>query len=99
TLTGRARPHVGNYDFQVRAIDGNGRLQIFTMQVRTPVRYLANGTVIVNGVFVENEAVLRAEVTTPIPVTADSLALYLDGAPIAVTKTQTDAVGRRWVLQ
>jgi len=99
TLTTRARPRVGNYDIQVRAIDGNDRFQIFAVRVRTLVTYKANGTPIVNGVFVENEAVLRAEVTTPIPVTADSLALYLDGAPIAITKTQTDAVGRRWVLQ
>ncbi len=99
TLTTRARPRVGNYDLQVRAIDGNDRLQIFALQIRTPVRYLANGIVIVNGVFVENEAVLRAEVTTPIPVTADSLALYLDGVPITVTKTQTDAAGRQWVLK
>jgi hypothetical protein len=99
TLTTRARPRVGNYDLQVRAIDGNDRLQIFTLQVRTPVRYLANGIVIVNGVFVENAAVLRAEVTTPIPVTADSLALYLDGIPIAITKTRTDAAGRQWVLE
>ncbi|HKW51087.1 MAG TPA: FlgD immunoglobulin-like domain containing protein, partial [Candidatus Eisenbacteria bacterium] len=67
--------------------------------VRTPVIYKANGIVIVNSVFVENEAVLRAEVTTPIPVTADSLALYLDGVPITVTKTQTDVVGRQWTLQ
>jgi hypothetical protein len=99
TLTTRARPRVGNYDLQVRAIDGNDRLQIFTLQVRTPVSYLANGIVIVNGVFVENAAVLRAEVTTPIPVTADSLALYLDGIPITITKTQTDAAGRQWVLE
>jgi hypothetical protein len=99
TLTGRARPRIGNYDLQVRAVDGNGRLQIFALQVRTPVRYLANGVAILNGVFVENEAILRAEVTTPIPVTADSLELYLDGVPITVTKTQTDAAGRQWVLE
>jgi len=99
TLTTKARPRIGNYDLQVRAIDGSDRLQIFSLQVRTPVVYKANGIVIVNGVFVENEAVLRAEVTTPIPVTADSLALYLDGFPITVTKTQTDLVGRQWTLQ
>jgi peptidase C25-like protein/flagellar hook capping protein FlgD len=99
TLTTRVRPRVGNYDLQVRGIDGNDRLQIFSLQVRTPVRYLANGVVIVNGVFVENSAVLRAEVTTPIPVTADSLALYLDGTPISITKTKTDGVGRQWVLE
>ncbi|MGH7681809.1 MAG: C25 family cysteine peptidase, partial [Candidatus Eiseniibacteriota bacterium] len=99
TLTTKARPHIGNYDLQVRAIDGNGRLQVFALQIRTPIRYLANGVVIVNNVFVENEAVLRAEITTPIPVTADSLELYLDGVPITVTKTQTDAAGRQWVLE
>ena len=99
TVTTRARPRVGNYDLQVRAIDGNDRLQIFSLRVRTPVIYKANGIVIVSGVFVENEAVLRAEVTTPIPVTADSLSLYLDGVPITVTKTQTDVVGRQWTLQ
>jgi hypothetical protein len=53
----------------------------------------------VNGVFVENAAVLKAELTTPIPVTADSLELVLDGAPIAVTKTQSDPTGRRWTLE
>lgn len=99
TVTTRARPHIGNYDLQVRAIDGNGRLQVFALQVRTPIRYLANGVAIVNGVFVENEAILRAEITTPIPVTADSLDLYLDGVPITVTKTKTDAAGREWVLE
>jgi peptidase C25-like protein/flagellar hook capping protein FlgD len=96
TLTTKARPRVGNYDLQVRAIDGNDRLQMFTLQVRTPIRYLANGIVIVNGVFVENSAVLRAEVTTPIPVTADSLELYLDGVPITITK---NGAGRQWVLE
>ena len=99
TLTTSVRPRVGNYDLQVRAIDGNGRLQVFALQVRTPVRYLANGVVIVNGVYAENEAILRAEVTTPIPVTADSLELYLDGIPITVTKKQTDTAGRQWVLE
>ncbi len=99
TLTARARPRNENYDLQVRAIDGNGRLQIFTLQARVPIRFLANGIDIVNGVFVENAAVLRAEVTTPIPVTADSLQLFLDGVPIVVAKTQTDAAGRQWVLE
>lgn len=99
TLTGRARPRNGNYDLQVRAIDGNDRLQIFTLEVRTPVRYLANGTLIVNGVFVEDDAVLRAEVTTPIPVTVDSLQLTVDGIPVVVTKTRTDMAGRQWVLE
>ena len=99
TVTTLARPHIGNYDLQVRAIDGNGRLQVFALQVRTPIRYLANGVAIVNNVFVENEAILRAEITAPIPVTADSLELYLDGVPITVTKKQTDGVGRQWVLE
>jgi hypothetical protein len=98
TVTTRARPHIGNYDLQVRAIDGNRRLQVFALQVRTPIRYLANGVAIVNNVFVENEAILRAEITTPIPVTADSLELYLDGVPITVTKTH-DAAFRQWVLE
>jgi len=99
TLTGRARPHVGNYDLQVRAIDTNGRLQIFTLEVRTPIRYLANGIPIVNGVFVEAAATLRAEVTTPIPVTADSLTLLLDGVVVPATKSQLDIAGRKWALE
>jgi hypothetical protein len=98
-LTGRIRPRIGNYDLQVRAVDGNGRLQVFALQVRTPIRYYADGIEIVNGVFVENAAVLRAEITTPIPVTADSLELWLDGAPIVATKTRTDTAGRAWRLE
>ncbi len=63
------------------------------------MRYLANGTVIVNGTFVESNAALRAEVTTPIPVTADSLTLLLDGVLLSnVTKTALDATNRRWAL-
>ena len=99
TLTGRVRPRNANYDLQVNAVDGNGRGQTFTLQARVAVQYLANGAPIVNGVFVENAAVLRAEVTTPIPVTADSLSLLLDAVPIAVTKTASDGTGRRWVLE
>ncbi|MGE5177973.1 MAG: C25 family cysteine peptidase, partial [Bacteroidota bacterium] len=99
TLTGNVRPHVGNYDLQIRAVDVNGRTQIFTLQVRTPIRYLANGVDIVNGVFVENGALLRAEVTAPIPLTPDSLALLIDGIPVAATKTALDATNRRWALE
>jgi len=99
TLTGRIRPHVGNYDLQVRALDTAGRLQIFTLEVRTPIRYFANGIAIVNGTFVEAAATLRAEVTTPIPVTADSLTLLLDGVVVPATKTQADGTGRKWVLE
>jgi hypothetical protein len=98
-LTGRVRPHVGNYDLQVRGTDVNGRLRVFSLQARTPVRYLANGVEIVNNVFVESGALLRAEVTSPIPLTADSLELVLDGVPISATRAQTDAAGRQWTLE
>ena len=99
TLTARYRPHIDNYDLLVRSTDTNGREQTFAFQVRSTVRYLANGVVIVNGGFVESNATLRAEVTTPIPVTADSLTLLLDGVPLVnVTKTALDATNRRWAL-
>ncbi|HEY3156378.1 MAG TPA: FlgD immunoglobulin-like domain containing protein, partial [Candidatus Eisenbacteria bacterium] len=99
TLTASIRPRVGNYDLLVRSTDTNGREQTFALQVRDSVRYLANGVVIVNGTFVESNAVLRAEVMTPIPVTADSLTLLLDGVPLTnVTETALDATGRRWAL-
>jgi hypothetical protein len=98
-LTARVRPHVGNYDLQVRGTDVNGRLQTFSLAVRTPIRYFANGVEIVNNVFVESGALLRAEVTAPIPITADSLELRLDGIPIASTKAAMDATGRRWSLE
>ena len=98
-LIARYRPHIGNYDLLVRSTDTNGREQTFAFQVRTTVRYLANGVVLVNGAFVESNATLRAEVTTPIPVTADSLTLLLDGVLLAnVTKTALDATFRRWAL-
>jgi hypothetical protein len=99
TLTANIRPRVGNYDLLVRSTDTNGREQTFALQVRDSVRYLANGFVIVNGTFVESNAILRAEVMTPIPVTADSLTLLLDGVPLTnVTETAMDATGRRWAL-
>jgi len=99
TLTAHYRPHVDNYDLIVRSFDSNNREQDFTFQVRSTVRYLANGSVIINGGFVESNATLRAEVTTPIPVTADSLTLLLDGVLRAnVTKTALDATNRRWAL-
>jgi len=99
TLTARYRPHIDNYDLLVRSTDTNGRQQTFALEVRSTVRYLANGSVIVNGAFIESNAALRAEVTTPIPVTADSLTLLLDGVPLAnVTKTALDATNRRWAL-
>lgn len=99
TLTGNVRPHVGNYDLQIRAVDVNGRLRTFTMQVRTPIRYLANGVDIVNGVFVQNGSTLRAEVTSPIPLTADSLSLLIDGVPVGATISKLDTPGRRWALE
>jgi hypothetical protein len=74
-------------------------MQTFALQIRSTVRYLANGAVIVNGTFVESNATLRAEVTTPIPVAADSLTLLLDGVPLTnVTKSAMDATNRRWAL-
>lgn len=83
----------------MRSTDTNGREQAFALLVRSTVSYFANGVPLVNGTFVESNAALRAEVTTPIPVTADSLTLLLDGVPIAnVTETATDATGRRWAL-
>ena len=96
TLTGKVRPRNENYDVQVRATDTNGRLQVFTLQVRVVIRYLADGVDIVDGVFVSNGAMLRAEVTTPIPVSADSLQLLVNGMPIVVTK---EGAGRNWVLE
>ena len=96
TLNAKIRPRVGNYDVQIRATDLNGRPQLFTLQVRTPVRYFANGVEIVNGVFVASNARVRADVTTPIPVTADSLGLFLDGVSIPVVKTGS---GRQWSLE
>jgi hypothetical protein len=99
TLTAHYRPHIDNYDLLVRSTDTNGRQQTFALEVRSTARYLANGAVIVNGGFIESNAALRAEVTTPIPVTADSLTLFLDGVPLAnVTKTALDATNRRWAL-
>ena len=99
TLTASIRPRVANYDLLVRSTDTNGREQTYGLQVRSTVRYLANGVVIVNGTFVESNAVIRAEVTTPIPVTADSLTLLIDGVPLPnVTETAMDGTGRRWAL-
>jgi peptidase C25-like protein/flagellar hook capping protein FlgD len=95
TLTAHIRPRIGNYDVQIRATDLNGRTQLFTLQVRTPVHYFANTVEIVNGVFVASGARVRADVTTPIPVTADSLELLLDGVSIPVSKT---GGGRQWSL-
>ncbi|HEX7078965.1 MAG TPA: C25 family cysteine peptidase [Candidatus Eisenbacteria bacterium] len=99
SLTGKVRPHLGNYDLQVRASDVNGRLRVFTMQVRTPIKFYANGTEILNNVFVESNALLRADVVSPIPLTADSLELWLDGVPISSSKTATDGTGRKWTLE
>jgi hypothetical protein len=96
TLTGRVLPRNENFDVQVRATDANGRLQIFTLQSRVAIRYLADGVDIVDGVFVSNAAVLRAEVTTPVPVTADSLQLLVDGVPVVATKSGS---GRVWALE
>jgi len=98
-LTGSVRPRVGNYDLQINAIDVNGRPRTFTLQVRTPIRYLADGVDIVNGVFVASGSVLRAEITSPIPLTADSLSLRIDGAPVGATVAAMDATNRRWSLE
>jgi hypothetical protein len=99
TLTARYPVRVDNYDLLVRSTDTNGRERTFALEVRSSAVYLANGAPIVNGGFVESNAILRAEVTAPIPVTADSLTLFLDGVPIAgVTETQMDGTGRRWAL-
>ena len=96
TLSTLVRPRVGNYDVQIRATDLNGRVQLFTLQVRTPIHYFANGVEIVNGVFVAGNARVRADVTTPVPVAADSLELFLDGVSIPVSKT---GGGRQWSLE
>jgi hypothetical protein len=99
TLTARVRPRASNYDLLVRAFDVNARERDFALQVRTVVRYTANGKDILDGEFVDGSAVLRAEVTTPVPVVADSLELLVDGSPIVITKSRTDAAGRHWTLQ
>jgi peptidase C25-like protein len=99
TLTASMRPRVGNYDVQIRSIDINGRAGLFTLEVRTPIHYFAGAVEIVNNTFVQSDAVLRAEVTAPIPLTSDSLELRIDGAPVSTTKTQRDASGRVWTLQ
>jgi len=99
TLTARVRPRISNYDLLIRSYDRNDREQSFALQVRCTARYFANAVPIVSGQFVEGNAVLRADVTTPIPVTSDSLELLLDGVILAnVTKTATDASGRHWSL-
>jgi hypothetical protein len=99
TVTANVRPRVGNYDLQIRATDINARLRVFTLQIRTPIRYLANGVEILDNVFVQSGATLRAEVTSPIPLTADSLELVIDGVVVPSTKTQLDAAGRSWALE
>ena len=98
-LTGRVRPRVGNYDVLIQATDFNGRVEEFPLAVRTPIRYFANGVEIVDGVFVESSALLRAEVMSPIPLTADSLTLLLDGIVISAAPTALDGTGRRWALE
>ncbi|HEU4725517.1 MAG TPA: C25 family cysteine peptidase, partial [Candidatus Eisenbacteria bacterium] len=98
-LTGKIRPHIGNYDLLVQATDYVGRVQEFPLAVRTPIRYFANGVEIVDFVFVESSALLRAEITSPIPLTADSLTLLLDGVAIPAVPTSLDGTGRRWALE
>ncbi len=98
-LTGNVRPRVGNYDLLVQATDYSGRVQEFPLAVRTPIRYFANGVEIIDGVFVESSALLRAEVTSPVPLTADSLTLLLDGIAISGAATSLDATGRRWAME
>lgn len=98
-LTGNVRPRVGNYDLLVQATDYSGRVQEFSLAVRTPIRYFANGVEIIDGVFVESSALLRAEVTSPIPLTADSLTLLLDGIAIPGAPSSLDGTGRRWALE
>ena len=98
-LTGNVRPRVGNYDLLVQATDYSGRVQEFPLAVRTPIRYFATGVEIIDGVFVESSSLLRAEVTSPVPLTADSLSLHLDGIAIPGAPTSLDATGRRWALE
>ncbi len=98
-LSANLRPRVANYDVQIRSIDINGRAALFTLAVRTPIHYFADNAEIVNNVFVGSGAVLRAEVTSPIPLTADSLELVLDGVVVPTTKTKLDTAGRIWRLQ
>jgi hypothetical protein len=98
-LTANVRPRVGNYDLQIRSIDINGRAGLFTLEVRTPIHYFADNVEIVSNTFVQSTAVLRAEVTSPIPLTSDSLELRIDGVQVATTKTQVDTPGRVWSLK
>ncbi len=99
TLNARYAVHVGNYDLLIRSTDTNGRVRTFAFEVRSTALYRANGTPIVNGGFVESNAVLRVDITTPIPMTADSLTLLVDGLPVpGVAETATDATGRSWSL-
>jgi len=98
-LNGKVRPRVGNYDLLALATDFNGRVQEFPLSVRTPVHYFANGIEIVNGVFIESNAMLRAEITSPIPLTADSLSLLVDGVVVGAQPTALDGTGHRWALE
>lgn len=81
-------------------MDSNGRAQTFALTVRTPIRYYAGGAEIVQDVAVERRTVLAAIVQSPVPLTADSLELRLDGAPVTLARAAAlDAVGRRWLLE
>ncbi len=99
TISGNVRPRVGNYDIEIEATDYNGRVQTFPLAVRTPIRYVADDIEIIDGVFIAGGSLLRAEITAPIPLTADSLSLRYDGVPITAAATALDGTGRRWALE
>jgi hypothetical protein len=73
----------GEYSIEFRATDGAGRTGSFTLRVSVDVALTFDGSSIRDGDFVSREPLVRAEITTPVPVGAEEIRIDLDGAATA----------------
>ena len=86
----------GEYDVTFSAVDGAGREGTFTLKVFVDVSVTFDGLLISDGDYVSREPLLRAEITTPVPVSEDEIVVEIDGAPLEIdTLRQIDQF--RWL--
>jgi len=78
------RPEVrfGEYTIVFRARDGAGREGTFTLRVFVQVALTFDGIAIRDGDYVSPGPLIRAEITTPVPVAEEEIGFTLDGAAI-----------------
>jgi hypothetical protein len=90
---------LGTYDLVLEAIDWAGRASSFALPVRFETRFKADDVVLdpAGNNVVDPSAVIRIEVTSPVPLTPSSFQLVVDG--VETVGTITEANPTQWVIE